>query len=602
MIENLNANQLSFLVILVLAFGLLVTERIRNDIVAMLIVLALAVTGVLSPSEALSGFSSEPAIIVACIFVISGAFHQTGLAEKIGVWIGRLAGSSYSRILAVIMSSVALLSAFNHHVTTTAVMLPVTLDLSRERNIPASKLLMPMSFAASFGTCITIITAPAFLVASDALQRAGRPALGIFSITPIGLSLSVTGVLFMLLIGRFLLPAREGAEEPANRFRLDNYFTEIKILPDSPFIGKTVDEITKDDHYHFTVVGWIRSGRKLHGLFSPRQLKEGDVLLVNTTPEDVVAFREERGIELHPVAQYGVDTADSGGEEKDVTEQLVQAVVAPSSEIIGSSIRDIDFLWRYGAIVVGLWRREAFLRQELASIRLEAGDVLVLLGDEESLSRVAQDHAFLMVVPFHGELQLRRKASLAAGIMLATIVVAAFKIIRLEIVMLAGAVAMILSGCITARQAYRAIDARIYVFIAGAIPLGAAMQKSGTADLLAHWLQNVMGGWSAMLILLTIFAIVAVVTQFLSDAASTALFAPVAVVLAQSMGHAPEAYVITVAMASVTACFTPIGHHGNLLVYGVGRYRFADFLRVGTPMTILAALVVTLLAPLVWPE
>lgn len=601
MIENLNANQLSFIVILVFAFGLLVTERIRNDIIAMLIVLALAVTGVLSPSEALSGFSSEPAIIVASIFVISGAFHKTGLAEKIGIWIGRLAGNSYSRILAVIMSSVALLSAFNHHVTTTAVMLPVTLDLCRERNIPASKLLMPLSFAASLGTTITIITAPAFLIASDVLQRAARPALGIFSIAPIGLSLSVTGILFMLLVGRFLLPEREGTEEPANRFRLDNYFTEIKILPDSPLVGKTMDEITADGHYHFTVAGWIRSGRKLHGLFGPRQLKEGDVLLVNTTPEDVVAFREERGIELHPVAQYGVDTADAEREEKDVTEQLVQVVVAPSSEIRGSTIRDIDFLWRYGAIVVGLWRREGLLRQELANIRLEAGDVLVLLGDEESLARISQDRAFLMMVPFHGELQLRRKARLVAGIMLATIVVAAFKIISLEIVMLAGAMAMVLSGCITVRQAYRAVDVRIYVFIAGAIPLGAAMQKSGTADLLAHWLQNVMGGWSTMPILLTIFAIVAVVTQFLSDAATTALFAPVAAVLAQSMGHAPEAYVITVAMAAVTACFTPIGHHGNLLVYGAGGYRFADFLRVGTPLTVLAALIVTLLAPLVWP-
>ena len=605
MIEDLNANQLSFIVILVFAFGLLVTERIRNDIVVMLIVLALAVTGVLSPSEALSGFSSEPAIIVASIFVISGAFHQTGLAEKIGVWIGRLAGSSYSRILAVLMTSVEFLSAFTHHVTTTAVMLPIMLDLSRERNIPASKLLMPLSFAASLGTTITIIGAPAFLVASDVLQRAGRPELGIFSIAPIVLSLSVIGMLFMLLIGRFLLPERKGVEEPANRFRLDNYITEIKILPDSPFAGKTMDEITADGHYHFTVVGWIRSGRKLHGLFSPRQLKEGDVLLVNTTPEDVVAFRQERGIELHPVAQYGVDTAGAAQEVKevkDVTEQLVQAVVAPASEIIGSTIRDIDFLWRYGAIVVGLWRREGFLRQELASIRLAAGDVLVLLGDEEALARVSQDRAFLMMIPFHGELQLRRKALLAAGIMLAIILAAAFNIIRLEIIMLAGAVAMVLSGCITARQAYRAIDARIYVFIAGAIPLGTAMQKSGTADLLAHWLQSTMGGWSTLFILLAIFAIVAAVTQFMSDAATTALFAPVAVALAQAMGHAPEAYVVTVAMASVVAFLTPIGHHGNLLIYGAGGYRFADFIRVGTPLTVLAALIVTLLAPLVWPE
>jgi len=603
MIGYLNANQLSFIVILVLTFGLLVTERIRNDIVAMLIVLALVVTGVLSPSEALSGFSSEPAIIVVSIFIISGAFHQTGLAEKIGVRISGLAGSSYSRILSVIMSSVALLSAFTHHVTTTAVMLPVTLDLARKRNIPASKLLMPLSFAASLGTTITIIGAPAFLIASDILQRAGRPELGIFSVTPIGLSLSVMGVLFMLLIGRFLLPVRESTEEPANRFRLDNYITEIKILPDSPFVGKTTEEITADGHYHFTVVGWFRSGRKLHGLFSPRQLKEGDVLLIITTPEDVVAFREEPGIELHPVAQYGIDPANSGGgKEKDVTEQLVQVVVAPTSEIIGSTIRDIDFLWRYGAIVVGLWRQEGFLRQELASIRLAAGDVLVLLGDEESLARISQDHAFLMMVPFHGELQLRRKARLAAGIMLATIVVAVFNIISLEIIMLAGAVAMVQSGCITARQAYQAIDARIYVFIAGAISLGTAMQKSGVAGLLAHWLHSVMAGWSTLFILLVIFAIVAAVTQFMSDAATTALFAPVAVSLAQAMGHSPEAYAVTVAMASVVAFLTPIGHHGNLLVYGAGGYRFIDFIRVGTPLTVLAALVVTVLAPLFWPE
>lgn len=601
MIENLNAPQLSFIIILLLACALLVTERIRSDIVAILTILALVITKVLDPSEALSGFGSEPAIILASIFVISGAFHQTGLAEKFGTWIGRLAGNSYSRVMAVIMSSTALLSAFTHHVTTTAVMLPVTLDLSRERNIPASKLLMPLSFAASLGTTITIIGAPAFLIASNTLQRNGRPALDIFSIAPIGLSLSVAGIVFMVLIGHRLLPAHKGGDEQSNRFRLDNYFTELKILPNSALVGKTMDEIVADNHYHFTVVGWIRSGLKLRGLFGPRQVKEGDVLLVNTTPEDVVAFREENGIELHPIVQYGVNSDDSAGEEKDVTEQLVQVVVAPASEIIGNSIREIDFLWRYGVIVVGLWRRESLLRQELASIKLEAGDVLVLLGDEEGLANISQDRAFLMMVPFHGELQPRRKAGLAAGIMLATIVIAAFNVLPLEIIMLAGAVAMVLSGCITARQAYRAIDARIYVFIAGAIPLGAAMQKSGTAGLLAHWLRNIVSGWNTLFILLMIFVMVAALTQFMSDAATTALFAPIAAALAQTLQQAPEAYVVTVAMASVTACLTPMGHHGNLLVYGVGRYRFADFLRVGTPLTILSALVVASLTPVIWP-
>jgi di/tricarboxylate transporter len=438
-------------------------------------------------------------------------------------------------------------------------------------------------------------------VASDTLQRFGRKELGIFSIAPVGLSLSAAGILFMLLVGRFLLPERQGTEEPSNRFRLDNYFTEIKILPNSPFIGKTVNEIAEDDHYHFTVVGWLRSGRRMDELRSLRKVEEGDVLLVNTPPEDVVAFREEKGVELHPVARYGAAAPSPGGEQKDVTEQLVQAVVAPNSELIGSSIREIDFLWRYGALVVGLWRQEGFLRQELSSIRLEAGDVLVLLGEEEALAAIARDRAFLMMVPFHGELQPRRKAGLTAAIMLAAIAAATFNAVRLDIVMLAGALAMVLSGCLTARQAYRAINTRIYVFIAGAVPLGAAMQKSGTAALLAQELQSLVTEWPIPFILSMIFVMVAVITQFMSDAATTAVFAPVAASLAQALGHAPEAYVVTVAMASVTACLTPMGHHGNLLIYGVGRYRFADFIRIGTPMTLLSGLVVTLLAPLVWP-
>jgi di/tricarboxylate transporter len=598
---HLSAQQISFAIILILAFGFLVTDRIRNDLVAVLIVIALAVTRVLSPAEALSGFGSEPAIVVVSIFVISAAFHQTGLAENIGARIGKLAGQGYSRIVVVLMSSVALLSAFTHHVTTTAVMLPVTLNLSRERDIPASKLLIPLSFAASLGTAITIIGAPAFLVASDVLQRGGRPALGIFSIAPIGLSISAVGILFMVLIGRFLLPSHHGAEDMSDRFRLDSYFTELKILPDSPFLGKTLDEINSEDHYRFTVVGWVRDGKRLRAPFGRRKLREGDVLLIHATPEDIVAFRQDSGIELHPVEKYGTDYGPLEPNLEDISDQLVQAVIAPTSELIGRTLGDINFKRRYSAIVIGLWRRSGVGQQELAQIKLKAGDVLVLQGDEESLSTIAHDPAFLLIVPFHGESRPRRKAKLVAAIMLGTIVLAAFNFLTLDIITLAGAAAMVLFGCIASRQAYRAIDARIYVFIAGAIPLGAAMQKSGTAALLAGGLHNAVGEWPPMLVLLAIFAIVAVITQFMSDAATTALFAPVALALADTLGRSPEPFVVTVAMAAVTSFLTPIGHHGNLLVYGPGRYRFMDFVRVGTPLTVLVALVVTSMALVIWP-
>jgi di/tricarboxylate transporter len=599
-LEHLSVQQLSFLAILVVAFGLLVTEWLRNDIVAILIVLALAVTRVLKPSEALAGFSSEAAVVAAAIFVLSAGLHHTGLAETIGGWIGRLAGDSYGRAVAVIMPSVALLSAFTHHLTTTALMLPVTLTLSRERGVPPSKLLMPLSFAASLGTTITIIGAPAFLIASNVLQQAGRPGLSIFSIAPIGLGLSLAGTAFMLLVGRLLLPTRKGVEDPAERFRLTAYFTEVSILPNSPFLGKTAAEVEGAEGNQVTVVGWLRNGRHLRSPLGKHRLREGDVLLVRTTPEELIAIRQTPGVELHPVLQYGATAAN--GDEQDIADLLVQAVVAPQSDLIGRTIGEVDFRRRYGAIVVSLWRKEGWLRQELAQTRLSAGDVLVLQGDEEALARVERDPAFLMLVPFHGESRQRRKAPLAGGIMLASVVAAAFNLLSIEMAALAGAVAMVLSGCLTARQAYQAVDARIYVFIAGAIPLGAAMQQSGTSDLLAGWLQTALSGWSQTLILLAIFTVVAVITQLMSDAATTALFAPVAVVLAQALGHPPEPYVVTVAMAAVASFLTPIGHHGNLLVYGPGGYRFTDFVWVGTPLTVLVALIVTWLAPLLWPQ
>ena len=592
-----------FGVILIVAFALLITERLRNDLVAVLIVLALAITGLLEPGEALSGFGSEPAIVVAAIFVLSAALRQTGLSEIIGSGIGRLAGGSLTRAIAVIMPSVAVLSAFTHHVTTTAVMLPVTLNFARERGIAASKLLMPLSFAASLGTTITLVGAPAFLMASAILQQAGRPGLGIFSIAPIGLALSVTGTLFVLLLGRFLLPVRKGAEETTSQFRLDEYFTELTILPDSPLVGKTIEDAHADPRYQFQVVGLLRRGRP-RGRPSASQIIEAhDVLLVRTTPEQLLAIRGEPGLELHPLQQYASRAhAGAAGDAEEAENRIVQAVIAPGSDLVGRTLGDVDFHRRYGAIVLGLWRQAGWLEGELARIRLRGGDVLVLEGDDAARARVSNDSGFLMLVPFPTETRLRRKAPVAAVVMLATIALAASGWISLEIATLAGAVAMVLTGCLTMGRAYRAIDARIYVFIAGAIPLGTAMKTTGTADLVAGWLGRVVEGWHESLVLLLLFAVVGVITQFMSDAATTALFGPVAVSLAQGLGHAPEAFVVTVAMAAVASFLTPIGHHGNLIVYGPGGYQFWDFVRVGTPLTVLVALQVAVLAPLLWPR
>jgi di/tricarboxylate transporter len=227
--------------------------------------------------------------------------------------------------------------------------------------------------------------------------------------------------------------------------------------------------------------------------------------------------------------------------------------------------------------------------------------VLVLTGDSDSLKRVSEDPSFLMLVPFQGEPKPLHKARLAGTIMVVSVAIAALSIVPVQIAFLAGALVMVLTGCISTQQAYESIDARIYIFIAGAIPLGLAMQETGTANLLAGWLENLVSGWEIHWILLALFVVTGLVTQVMSDAGTTALFGPIALALAAGLDLRPEPFVVTVAMAAVTSFFTPIGHHGNLLIYGPGHYQFSDFVRVGVPLTLLIAIIVAFMAPMLWP-
>jgi di/tricarboxylate transporter len=599
--SQLPLHQLVFFAILAGAVGLLVTERLRTDMIALLIILALAMTGILSPEEALSGFQSEPAIVIAAVFVLGAGLRYTGLSEALGRWTGRFAGGGLTRMLAVIMPASALLSTFTHHVAITAIMLPTTLSLAKSRGVAASKLLLPMAIGSSLGTTLATIT-PSFLVAGALLRQAGRPGLDLFSIAPIGLVLSAAGILYMVLVGRFLLPTRQGTGDSSTRFRLDGYFTELRILPGSPLLGKTIKQVHADRAYRFTIAGWVRNGEHLRAPLGDRTLEANDLLLIHTTPGGLVALREERGVALEPVARYepSHSGASAAGHGNDPAERLTQAIIAPRSSLIGRTLAEVDFRRHFGALVVALWRKGGFLPEQLSAVRLAEGDTLVIQGEDEALGRVSEDPDFLMLVPFHGEARRPRKALLSGAILLGAIAAASLHVLSLGMAMLAGAAAMLLTRCLTPRQAYKAIDAPMYLFVAGAIPLGAAMKQSGAADMVAGLLQGVLGGWNEWLILLTLFAVVGVVVQFMgSDSATTALFGPLAIALALALGHSPEAYIVTVAMAAVTAVLTPMCHH-NLLIYGPGGYKFTDFFRVGAPLTAIAGLVVATMAPMLW--
>jgi di/tricarboxylate transporter len=582
-----------FLLILAGGLYLFVSERLRVDVTAMLLLLALVLTGVLDAKQALSGFASEPAIIVAAVFVISGGLAATGITERLGRWIGHAAGRSESRAIAVVMPAVAALSAFTHHVMVTAMMLPLLLRHARERGIPASRLLMPMSLAASLGTTLTLVSAPAFLLANDMLVRNGGEGLGIFSVSPIGIALVFVGIAYMLMV-RWLLPRRSGEHGDDGYLRLDRYRTELVVVKDGRWTTRPLSELQKAQGSRFRLLGWLRNGQRRDDLTASSPLLAGDVLLVEAAADELMTLHDDPGLDLHAIARFH-DTVTGEGES-----QLVQAVVAPGSEFIGRSIRELDFSRQFNAVIAGLWRRDGDVAPRLSDARLREGDLLVLYGRPSRFAELAAHHGFLMLVPFAGEAKRRVRAPLALAVLVATIVAAATGWLPAPLAFLLGAVAMVATRCVDIDQAYRGIDVRIFVMIAGVIPLGIAMEQTGTADLLARGLFHVVSGWPPLAALLVMFSVAALLTQVMSDAATTALLGPIAIALAQSLGLPPTPFVVCTALGAVVAFLTPIGHHGNLLILGPGQYRFGDFLRIGFPLTVLIALVSAWMAQWLW--
>lgn len=586
-------SQIAFGLILAGGLYLFITEKLRVDVTAMVILLALVLSGVLDSQQALSGFASEPAIIVASVFVISGALGATGISERVGNWISVAAGAREWRTIAVVMPAVALLAAFTHHVMVTAMMLPLLLRHARDRKLPASRLLMPMSLAASLGTTLTLFSAPAFLLANDMLQRAGVEDLGIFSITPIGIALVLFGTVYMLLT-RWLLPKRSGERGDDDYLRLDRYRAELVVARDGRWNTRPLAELQKALGARFRLHGWLRDGQPRSDLGRSHALLAGDVLLVEAAADELLSLHDDPGLDLRAIVRFADELSGDG------SPQLVQAVVAPGSEFVGRSIRELDFARRFHVAIVGLWRRNGDVGERLADARLREGDLLVLYGRPSRYAELAVHHGFLMLVPFTGSAKRRPRAPMALAILGATIFAAATKWLPAQLAFLLGAVAMVATRCVDINQAYREIDLRIFVMIAGVIPLGIAMEQTGLAALLAQGLSHLVEPWPPLAILLMMFSAAALLTQIMSDSATTVLLGPVALALAQILGLPPTPFVVCTALGAVVAFLTPIGHHGNLLILGPGQYRFGDFLRVGLPLTVMVAVVSCWMAQWLW--
>jgi di/tricarboxylate transporter len=594
----MTAEQIVFLLIVAVTLALFISERLRIDVAAMLTMLALAATGILTPAEALSGFASEPAIIVASVFVISAALNETGLTERIGISVARAAGAREWRAILVVMPAVAMLAAFSHHLMITAMMLPILMRLAREQKLSPSRLLMPMSLAASLGTTLTIFSAPAFLLMNHLLRVGDQAPVGIFGITPIGAALVGLAIVYIML-SRWLLPRRLARPDETDYLRLDRYYTELIVEENSRWIGRPIAEFNRHYQGRLDVVEWLRGGIRQRNSGRDAVLKSGDVLFVRASPDEIASVESEPGLMLHAVRKYS-GSREAGATEDREAKQLVQVVVAPHSPFVGESIGSLDIRRKFGVVVVGLWRRESWIREELSQVKLSEGDLLVLRGTPDKFAELATHHAFLMMVPFAGNPRRRQYAARALLVVAGIVTAAASGVFPIQMAFLGGAVALILTGCVSVERAYREIDVRIYVMIAGVIPLGLAMESTGTAAFLAEHLQVIVMEWHPLAVLLALYWSAAIVTQILSDSATTVLLGPIALALALALGLPPQPFIVCTALGAVTAFLTPIGHHGNLLILNPGQYTFGDFLRVGVPLTIGISIVSVWLAQWLW--
>jgi di/tricarboxylate transporter len=596
----LTAEIILVLSILGVAIVLFASEKIRVDVVSMMVLLALLLTGLLTTEEAFSGFSNPAVITVWAIYIVSASLTHTGIAALIGRYIGRFAGTSETQLMLVIMATVAVMSAFMNNIGAAAVMLPVTIGLGRKANVPASKLLIPLAFGSLLGGVTTLIGTPPNLLASDALQEVGLAPFGLFDYTKMGLIILVSSLLYMALIGRHLLPHYEDTlhtdpQEFNPDFQLKDYLAELHVKPQSLLIGKTIVESNLGKLHDLTVMGVLRDGRMRLGILPNAHIRAGDVLVVKGAKEKMLAVRKEIGVRL--VSQDEVPQQDWLSEEVTVAE----LVVSQKAPFIGKLLKDTNFRARYGLNVLAIWREEKSIAGRVRNAQLRLGDTLLVQGRQERIEAAGDDISFLLLTEQKEQTLRTSKAPLNLLIFVSMITLVGLGWLHISVAAVLGAMLSVVTGCLTMDEAYKSIEWKSVYLIAGMLPMGIAMEITGTATFLSDLVINLVGSMGPLAIMVGLFVLTTVLTAFMSNAAAAVLVAPIAIQTAFSLGLDPRAFVMGIAIAASNSFITPIGHQACVLVYGPGGYRFFDFAKVGLPLTILIWVLMTIFLPIFFP-
>ena len=582
------------LTILGIAILLFATGWLRMDMVSLLILLSLPLFGLLSVEQAFAAFSNPAVITVAAKFVLSAAIANTGVTAHLGRWILGFAEQSEIRLVFAIMLLTAVSSAFINNIGAAAVLLPMVTGIARKTGIPPSRLLMPLAFGSLVGGVCTLIGTPPNILINALMQEYSGQNFSMFEFAPLGILMALLSIIYMLLIGRHLLPNNQPAS--LSQFKqVKAYVSSILIKPHSSYIGKTLLASGLEAQFQLKIRSLMREHLKITAPRKSIILKAGDILFVEGAPEQLLKLKSNKQIEVIPEdKKTPADEASEGS-------TVVEVALTPTNDLVGRTLREVHFRDTHGLNVLAIWRRGEPVVKRVDHVVLKFGDMLLIEGAQSKILHLADKHDFLLLGGIKSEPYLPAKGPVALLIMLGIILLTTFGVFPIMQAATLGAVLMVLTRCISLTSAYESINWPVIILIAGTLPLGLAMETSGASDLLAVQLTSLAGPYGPWVTLSVLFLITMLLTCVMSNAATAVLLAPIAFDLSVRFAVNPQPFFMAVALAASTCFMTPVSHQSNALVVGPGGYHFVDYLKVGTPLNLLVWIFASLTIPLVFP-
>jgi di/tricarboxylate transporter len=589
------------LAVMALAIALFISERLSIDLVALLIILLLVTTGVLTPKEGLAGFGDQATLTVAFMFVLSSALLGTGAVSTLGPRLSRHFRESPMRGMLLFMLLVGGLSAFANNTPIVALLIPVVVQMAHTSGQAPSKLLIPLSYATIMGGTITLMGTSTNFVVSGVMTDSGLPALTMFQQTPMGLVFLGAGVAYMVLIGRKLLPDRKGSKDLGEQFSMRGYVTDIELLPGAPSIGRSIMNSSLVKELEMDIIE-IRRGEQLFTLPpGDMVLEAGDLLKVRCDVAQIRALKDRAHISVEPALRLANDDLKARGTT------LVELVITSSSPLEGLALGEADLIRTYRAVPLAVRHREEIVHDRLHDTILRSGDVILAEVKTHFIKRLKQlestaDAPFVILTEQSGVAEFDRRGFLwVASILIGVVLASSLELTSVVVASLAGVVALVISRTLSMKQVYEAIDWKIFFLMAGALSLGLAMQRSGLADRIAAGVVEVLGPWGPVAILSGIYLLTSLLTEVMSNTATAALVAPIAISTATTLGLQPTPFLMAVIFGASASFMTPIGYQTNTMIYGAGQYKARDFLRVGWPLQLFFWILATLLIPVLYP-